>query len=104
MEQIISINISMEDLKTLVKDLISEYMVDYSKANPSSKSDLFTHAQVFEKFYIKPERLREWKERGLINEYPTGKIVKFKISELFNAIETLAAQLNLEKEKEVSNG
>lgn len=108
MDQHISIQLSMDDLKTLIKDLISEYLLEYSEKSKNTKSDLLSYAQAFEKFYVKPHLLEEWKEAGLINEYPVGKTVKFKISELFRAMQQFAKEYKEEKErelkKEVTNG
>jgi hypothetical protein len=105
MEAKVSIPISMDDLRTLIKELISEYMLNRIDKNKASKSDLFSTVEILEKLYIRPQRLEEWKEMGLITEYKVGNVSKFKLSELFAAIEQFTKaykeQKELREEKEV---
>jgi hypothetical protein len=100
MDANISINISLDDLKILIKDGIQEYFLEESNKSKKSVIDLLSFTQVLDKFYIKPERLKEWKDRGLINEYPVGKTVKFKISELFLAIDQVLKEHRAEKKED----
>lgn len=104
----VSIKISLDDLKILIKDGIQDYFLDEANKSKKPVLDLLSYTQVLDKFYIKPERLKEWKERGLINEYPVGKTVKFKISELFSAIDQFIKEYREQKEKalekEVNHG
>lgn len=101
MERTLSTTISLTDLKVLIKDLIVEYMMEYSPKGSATKIDLYTYYQVFERFGIKPERLEEWKDKGLINEYPVGKTIKFKMSELFAAVESLVKEMKEQKAAEI---
>lgn len=98
MEQNISITISMEDLKTLVKDLISEYMSEHLDKFSKKKDNLWSYSQIFEKLWIRPERISEWVQKGLIKEYPVGATVKFHISDLFKAIQQLTKEMDGKKE------
>jgi hypothetical protein len=102
-EPTINIKLSTEELKIIIKELISDYMLDYSSKNKQSKADLFTHAQVFQKFFIRPATLEEWRQRGLISEYKVGDAYKYKIFEVFSAMQTVLAEAKAKKE-EVTNG
>lgn len=99
-EPVLNVSISTHELKLLISDMIGECLLDYFQQADKTDTGFLTYAQVFEKFYLKPQRLIEWKQMGLINEYPVGKTVRFKMSELFKALETLAHQYKKDKQKE----
>lgn len=104
MDTVLNISISLQDLKILVNDILSEKLLDYFEKNDKTNDGFLTYSQVFEKFYIKPERLIEWKMMGIINEYPDGKVVRFKMSELFKAIQTAVSIYKQDIKKEVACG
>ena len=96
-----TVNISIADLKLIIRDMIGELLLEYFEKNNNTADGLLTYSQVFSHFCIKPEKLIEWKRMGLINEYPKGKTVRFKMSELFQAIETITSKIKIEKKKGV---
>lgn len=100
-EPTINIKLTVEELKIIIKELISDYMLDHSAKNKQSKADLFTHAQIFQKFFIRPSTLEEWKQKGLINEYKVGEAYKYKIFEVFSAMQNVLAESK--EKKEVAN-
>ena len=100
----ITINLSTEELRVLIKQILIETLNEQAGNQFGFTNDLLSYSQVFERFYIRPKRLQELVLKGMIKEYNVNNVAKFRFSELFEAIQKMSQILEENKSKEVTYG
>lgn len=82
MEQIQLTQLSLDDLKNILDEVISEHLKDVKKEQPDQ---LFTRKELAERLSISLPTLHKYSQQGILISYKIGNRIYYRWSEVLKA-------------------
>jgi excisionase family DNA binding protein len=85
-QELILTNLSIENLKNLIRDTIREEVKDNSEKDVEVKPKLLSRNETAEILSISLVTLHEWTKKGLLPAYKIGTRIRLKEDEVFESL------------------